>query len=89
MSYGDFRGFQFGDPSKAPYDTHVDLFDSSDRHFAIDVGGEEGHGQVLTQEELNAVVASILPSTTKSPSASLPSSTPASASHTRLPHDKK
>lgn len=40
---------------------HLDLFDGADRHFAFDVIGREGHGQVLTQAEINAVVASIHP----------------------------
>lgn len=59
ISISDFRGFQFGDPGRAPYDTHVDLFDSSDRHFAFDISGTDGHGQVLTQEAVNAIIASI------------------------------
>jgi hypothetical protein len=56
---GKFRGFQFGDPDKPPYDTHIDLFDGASHHFAFDISGLEGHGQVLTQEEINAMVASI------------------------------
>ncbi len=56
---GEFRGFQLGNPDAMPYEAHIDLFDSADRYFAFDVTGPEGHGQVLTQEEINAILASI------------------------------
>ena len=55
----DLRGFEFGNPDSPPYDTHVDLFDDATRHLAFDISGVEGHGQVLTQKEINAMVASI------------------------------
>ena len=58
IAYGEFRGFQFGSPGVAPYDAHLDLFDGTDRYFALSVTAT-GHGQVLTQEEINAVAASI------------------------------
>jgi len=61
ISAGGLRGFQIGDPDDPPYEAHLDLFDGADRHFAFDVYGREGHGQVLTQAEINAVVASIHP----------------------------
>ncbi len=61
ISAGGFRGFQIGYPDDPPYEAHLDLFDGADRHFAFDVIGREGHGQVLTQAEINAVVASIQP----------------------------
>lgn len=61
ISAGGFRGFQIGNADVAPYDAHLDLFDGSDRHLVVDVQGPEGHGQVLTQAEINAVVASIRP----------------------------
>lgn len=59
ISFGQFHGFQCGNPNVAPYDAHIEVFDQADRHFALDVSGPSGHGQVLTQEELNAMVASI------------------------------
>lgn len=59
---GDFRGFQIGNPSVAPYEAHLDLFDGADRHFKLDVVGPEGHGQILTQADINGIVASIRPS---------------------------
>ena len=65
ISAGVFRGFQIGDPNVSPYEAHLDLFDGSDRHFVFDVGGPEGHGQVLTQAEINAMVASIQPISTR------------------------
>ncbi len=61
ISSGEFRGFQLGNPDAPPYNTHIDLFDGSDHHLAFDIGGSEGHGQVLTQEQLNAMVGSIRP----------------------------
>ena len=61
IANGEFRGYQFGDPDNPPYDTHIDLFDADSRHLAFDISGLEGHAQVLTQEEINAMVASIQP----------------------------
>jgi hypothetical protein len=61
VSTGGFRGFQIGNPDLPPYEAHLDLFDSTDQHLMVDVGGMESHGQVLTQAEVNAVVASIRP----------------------------
>ncbi len=61
ISSGEIRGFQLGNPNVPPYEAHLDLFDAADRHYALDVMGPEGHGQVLTQEEINAIVSSIQP----------------------------
>lgn len=61
IGFGEVHGFQIGSPDVAPYDAHIDLFDAADRHFAFDVSGPEGHGQVLTQAEINAIVGSIQP----------------------------
>jgi hypothetical protein len=61
ISAGGFRGFQIGDPEVPPYEAHVDLFDGSDRHLALDVSGPKRHAQVLSQAEINAIVASIRP----------------------------
>ena len=61
IASGGFRGFQVGNPEVTPYEAHVDLFDTADRHVEFDVTGQEGHGQVLTQLEINAIVASIQP----------------------------
>jgi hypothetical protein len=61
ISAGGFRGFQIGDPGAPPYEARLDLFDGADRYLALDVSGTDGHGKVLTQAEINAVVASIHP----------------------------
>jgi hypothetical protein len=62
IAYGGFRGFQLGNPDVPPYEAHLDLFDGADRYFVFDITGREGHGQVITQEEINAIVDSIRPS---------------------------
>lgn len=61
IAFGEFRGFQFGNPDVAPYEAHIDVFDGADRQFTLDIAGPEGHKQLLTQQELNAMVASIRP----------------------------
>ena len=62
IAHGDYHGFQLGSPSIAPYDVHLDLFDSADRYFAFEVTtGPNSSGRLLTQEEINAMVASIRP----------------------------
>jgi hypothetical protein len=61
ITSGEFRGFQVGNPGVAPYEAQVDLFDAADRHLTFDVTGRDGHGQVLTQTEINAIIASIRP----------------------------
>jgi len=62
ISFGQFHGFQCGNPDAPPYNAHIEVFDGADRHFAMTIAGQRGHGQVITQEELNAMVASIRPS---------------------------
>ncbi|MGA3032698.1 MAG: hypothetical protein ABSD70_05415 [Terracidiphilus sp.] len=62
---GEFRGFQIGNPSVAPYEAHLDLFDRDDRHLKFDIEGPEGHGQVLTQADINGMVASIRPASSR------------------------
>jgi hypothetical protein len=59
IELGDVRGFQFGSPEVAPHNIHVDVFDAADRHFHFDIFGSDGHGPVLTQSEVNAIVGSI------------------------------
>jgi hypothetical protein len=61
VASGQFRGFEQGSPDIPPYAAHLDLFDETDRHFTLDLDGPKNHGQVLTQEEVNAIVASIRP----------------------------
>jgi hypothetical protein len=59
VAFGEFKGFQIGDPDVAPYDARVDLFDAEDHHLAFEVIGPEDHGRLLTQTEINAIVESI------------------------------
>jgi hypothetical protein len=59
IEFGEFRGFQFGSPEVAPYNVHVDVFDAADRHFQFEIFGSDGHGPILTQSEVNAMVGSI------------------------------
>jgi len=61
ISAGGFRGFQVGDPNVPPYDAQVDLFDGAGRSLTFDVSGPQKHAQVLTQDEINAIVTSIKP----------------------------
>jgi hypothetical protein len=65
IAIGDFRGFEYGNPDVAPYDVNIEVFDGADRRFALNIAGQQGHKQILTQEELNAMVASIRPSPSK------------------------
>jgi hypothetical protein len=59
VTAGNIRGFQFGNPNAAPYEVHLDLFDKTDRHLRFDISGLGRHGPLLTQRELNVMVASI------------------------------
>ena len=61
ISVGKLRGFQLGSPTLAPCDVHLDLFDQDDRYFALDFVGPDGHGPLVTQEQINAIVASLGP----------------------------
>jgi hypothetical protein len=61
VSFGEYRGFQIGDPSVPPYEASIELFDKSDQSLSLNLIGLEGHEQVITQEELNAFIASIHP----------------------------
>lgn|GEM_PF-4744424 len=61
ISAGQLRGFEFGDPESAPYDARLDLFDEADRHLVFRILGQREDGPVLTQAEINAMVAGIRP----------------------------
>jgi hypothetical protein len=58
---GGLRGFQEGDPIKPPYRVRLDLFDATDQRFLIQISAGHNQGPVLTQAQLNAMVASIQP----------------------------
>ena len=65
LNAGEFRGFQIGDPTIAPFEVRLDLFDRNDRHLEFDVMGPEGHGQLLTQADINGIVAAIRPASNR------------------------
>jgi hypothetical protein len=58
---GGLRGFQEGDPTKSPYHVRLDLFNPADQRFLIQISAGHNQGPVLTQAQLNAMVASIQP----------------------------
>ena len=56
------RGFQFGDPKKEPMLIQLLLFDDHDRAMKLTLKGPRGSTQpVLTQEQINAIIASVRP----------------------------
>jgi len=70
---GAMRGFQFGDPDVAPYRVNLELFDSLDREYVIRIITSPERGPVITQAQINALIASFVPlpaPTRKSTSAS-------------------
>jgi len=52
------RGFQYGDQDVSPYFVQLDLFDQNDRHYKIIITGKKENRQVITQAQINALVAS-------------------------------
>jgi hypothetical protein len=58
VDIGGLCGFQRGDPTVAPYQVRLELFDSADRHYRISIGSK---APFLTQAQVNAIVASIHP----------------------------
>jgi hypothetical protein len=58
---GEIRGFQQGNPSVAPYCVKLDLFDGADHHFQFKIDEYPERGPVITQAEVNAMVASLRP----------------------------
>lgn len=59
LASGKLRGFQFGDPAVAPYIVQLDLFDPSDRHYRIFVTPSKQNQAVISQAQINALIASI------------------------------
>jgi len=60
ISAGGICGFQRGDPSIAPYLVKLELYDTADRHYRIWISSNR-EGPIITQPEINAIVASIQP----------------------------
>jgi hypothetical protein len=55
------HGFQIGDPALSPYKVVLDLYDRSDRRYQILIVGKDLTHQVITQAEINGMVASLRP----------------------------
>lgn len=52
------RGFQYGDPNVSPYLVQLDLFDGADSHYKIIVTGKRQNRPVISQAQINALIAS-------------------------------
>jgi hypothetical protein len=61
VAAGAMRGFQFGDPDTAPYVVQLKLFDGFDRQYWITISGLHVHRAVITQSEINGLIASLQP----------------------------
>jgi len=61
ISSGQFHGFQIGNPSVAPYEVNLDLYDGADRHYRIRFFERGAPRPFLTQGEINAMMASLRP----------------------------
>jgi hypothetical protein len=59
VALGAVRGFQFGDPDVAPYTVNLKLFDGSDRKYWISINGKYANHAVITQSEINGLIASL------------------------------
>jgi len=59
VASGSVRGFQFGDPDVAPYSVRLELFDNYDRHYQIVLNGSHVNRAVITQSEINGLIASL------------------------------
>ena len=62
---GKFRGSQKGNPSITPYLVVLDIYDSMDHHYKIWISGDKK--PILTQREVNAMVASLRRTADKKP----------------------
>jgi hypothetical protein len=61
INIGEMRGFQEGEPNSSPFQVTLNVFDPADHHYRITIKTREDNGPVLTQSEINAIVASIKP----------------------------
>jgi hypothetical protein len=61
VNFGQVRGFQEGNPAVPPYRVHLDLFDAADHHYEIQIAVQNDSRSVLTQAQVNAMVASLRP----------------------------
>ena len=58
---GELHGFQLGNPAIAPYRVRLDLYDAADQHYQFRIDPKDRNRPILTQAEINAMVASIKP----------------------------
>jgi hypothetical protein len=61
VNVNGFHGFQEGNPEVAPYGVRLDLFDSNDLHYQFRIVAKDSLKPILTQPQLNAIVASLKP----------------------------
>jgi hypothetical protein len=61
INAGEMRGFQMGNPSVAPYEVVLDLFDQGDRRHEIRINNARADRPFISQSEINAIVASMKP----------------------------
>ena len=61
QSNGEMHGFQLGNPALPPYQVELNLFDTNDRRYKMLIAGKQLTHQVMTQAEVNAMVASLKP----------------------------
>jgi hypothetical protein len=61
ISGKDVRGFQYGDPGLAPFLVRLSLFDTLDRQDEIVISGKDVHRPVISQAQINGMVASFVP----------------------------
>jgi hypothetical protein len=60
-SNDEMHGFQIGNPAVAPFRVRLVLFDRNDRRYEVWINVHEGRVPVLSQAEVNGIVASIRP----------------------------
>jgi len=58
---GELRGYQLGDPAVSPYSVDLKLYDHEDRLYRVSIAGSQENHQIITQSQINAIVASLQP----------------------------
>lgn len=59
VASSDWKGFQFGDPSKKPRRIVLELYDSNDRYLGIIFSTRNNPAATITQADVNRVVRSL------------------------------
>lgn len=60
FTFGQLRGFQFGDPARV-HSIRVDAFDDQDRKFVFSIGTKSDSNVYLKQADINRVLQSLRP----------------------------